>query len=92
MKLLGVSHLGLAELLNCNQFLGHVADEDYSYVSDFQLQALACKANVMFLCKEIGGMKESRTLISHLVNAQNCGKGVVKTVSNLTVNYTSESK
>ena len=28
-SLWGVSHLGLAKLVNCNQILGHVADQDY---------------------------------------------------------------
>ena len=27
-SLLGVSHLGLAKLVNCNQIVGHVADQD----------------------------------------------------------------
>ena len=28
-SLWGVSHLGRAKLVNCNQILGHVADQDY---------------------------------------------------------------
>ena len=28
-SLWGVSHLGVAKLVNCNQILGHVADQDY---------------------------------------------------------------
>ena len=28
-RLLGISHLGLAKPVNCNQILGHVADQNY---------------------------------------------------------------
>ena len=32
MQMQGVSHLGLAKIVNCNQILGHVAVQDYTRI------------------------------------------------------------
>ena len=40
-SLWGVSHLGLAKLVNCSQILGHVADQDYIEFTDYNVFALS---------------------------------------------------
>ena len=43
LSLLGVSHLGLAKLANCNQILHHIAGQNYIAFIDLRVLHIRCE-------------------------------------------------